>query len=152
MANHKPMSFNEICFPATNRDIIWEDSKKMIEERPILGWGLGGEFYRLARVEGGENIDNSFTPHNGVMQNLVNFGVVGGLIATIIFIIPYIKLGRIKTQYNQTLILIFGSSIAAIFYSASGFFTNPSAAIFIYLYFFHKKMTISNSLNNNNSV
>lgn len=123
---------------ATNRDIIWKDSKKMIEEHPILGWGLGGEFYRLARIEGGENVDNSYTPHNGVLQNLVNFGIVCGILATIIFVIPYFKLKHLKNKDCQNLVLIFGSSIIATFYSASGFFTNPSAAIFVYLYYFHQ--------------
>lgn len=124
---------------ATNRDIIWENSKRMIEERPVLGWGLGGEFYRLARIEGGEIVDNSFTPHNGVLQNMVNFGVLGGIIATLILVFPYLKMARIKNRYLQNLVLIFGASIIATFYSASGFFTNPSVAIFIYLYYCHKK-------------
>lgn len=137
---------------ATNRDIIWNDSKKMIEERPILGWGLGGEFYRLASIEGGEKVDNSFTPHNGVLQNFVNFGVVGGFLASLLFIFPYFKMRRLKNKERQTLVLIFGSSIIATFYSASGFFTNPSAAIFIYLYYFQKRRIVSIGQKNQNSV
>lgn len=124
---------------ATNRDIIWEDSKKMIAERPVLGWGLGGEFYTLSKLERGESVNNSYTPHNGVLQNMVNFGVIGGFIATLLFLIPYLYIKRIKDVNTQILVLIFGASIIASFYSASGFFTNPSAAIFIYLFYTRSK-------------
>ena len=108
----------------------------MIFERPVLGWGLGGEFYRLADYEGAIKVDNSFTPHNGVLQNMVNFGVFIGTIVSLLIIIPYFKIKRIKNIYYHDLVLIFGSAIVAIFYSASGFFTNPMVAIFLYLSYF----------------
>jgi O-antigen ligase len=118
---------------STGRDEIWKNSIEMIKERPILGWGLGGEFYRLAALEGVVDVDNSFTPHNGVIQNLVSFGVLFGSIATLIIIRPYLKINCIKDIFYHDMVLIFGSAIIAMFYSASGFFTNPLAAMFLYL-------------------
>lgn len=125
----------EISDPS-GRDEIWKNSLEMIFERPVLGWGLGGEFYRLADYEGAIKVDNSFTPHNGVLQNMVNFGVFIGTIVSLLIIIPYFKIKRIKNIYYHDLVLIFGSAIVAIFYSASGFFTNPMVAIFLYLSYF----------------
>lgn len=123
----------------SGRDEIWKHSIEMIKERPILGWGLGGEFYHLAALDGAARVDNSATPHNGVLQNLVNFGVFFGAIATIIIVRPYFRLRRIKDAYYHDLVLIFGSAFVAIFYSASGFFTNPMVALFLYLAYSYKK-------------
>ena len=126
----------------SGRDEIWKHSIEMINERPILGWGLGGEFYHLAAFDSVTSVDNSFTPHNGVLQNLVNLGVFFGTIATIIIVRPYFRLRRIKDAYYHDLVLIFGSAIVAIFYSASGFFTNPMVALFLYLAYSYKKTSI----------
>ena len=124
---------------ATGRDEIWNNSIKMISERPILGWGLGGEYYQLAAYEGAIEIDNSFTPHNGVLQNWVNFGVLIGSVVSIMIIRPYLNMRHIKDKYYHDLVLIFGSAIVAMFYSASGFFTNPMAAMFLYLSYLYSK-------------
>lgn len=122
----------------SGRDEIWMISKNMIYDNPILGWGLGGEFYHLAEAEGAIP-DSTFTPHNGILQNLVNFGVIGGFIASIMFIKPYFQLSRIKDSSYFDLCLIFGSIIIANFYSASGFFIKPACAIFIYLFYNYKR-------------
>lgn len=132
------ITFGELT-DSSGRDDIWKHSIEMIKEHPILGWGLGGEFYHLAALDGTTIVDNSATPHNGVLQNLVNFGVFFGTIATIFIIRPYFKLRCIKDNYYHDLVLIFGSAIIAIFYSASGFFTNPMVALFLYLAYSYKK-------------
>lgn len=123
----------------TGRDEIWAESFRMIAERPIFGWGLGGEYYHLAAFEGASTIDNSWHSHNGLIQNIVCLGVMGGFIANIIFIKPFLGISKIRCPYLHDLILIFGSSIVSLFYSSSGFFITPAAAIFTYLYYFSYK-------------
>lgn len=123
---------------SSNRDIIWNDSMAMIAERPFLGWGLGGEFYHLAMLEGGGVIDSSFHPHNGIIQLFVNFGLLGGIIALLIIIKPFFTIHKIRNTYNRDLCIIWGASFTACFYSASGFFILPNVAIFLYLYYFNR--------------
>ena len=127
----------------SNRDIIWDTTEQMIRDKPLLGWGLGGEFYYLAQADG-EIADASFTPHNGILQNIVNFGIIGGVIATAIFIIPYFNISKIKDQSYYDLVLIFGSSIIANFYSANGFFIKPSCSVFIFLFYSYYKWVNKN--------
>lgn len=122
---------------SSNRDIIWNNSIKLIFEKPLLGWGLGGEFVQLFRMEGGSVIDGSFTPHNSFLQNMVNFGVLGGIFVSILFIKPYLKLNNLSQSDNYSLLLIFSSMVLPCFFTASGLFVKPAAAIMYYL-FYHK--------------
>lgn len=123
---------------SANREHLWENGLQMIFDSPILGWGLGGEYYRMAQLEGSITADTTFTPHNGVIQNMVNFGILGGLIVTLLLLRPYFNLSRIKEQSHHDLVLIFGSSITASFLSSGSFFTMPATAIFLYMYYFRK--------------
>lgn len=127
----------------SGRDEIWEQSIQMIEERPIFGWGLGGEYYRLAMLENGaiptEDL-HTFTPHNGVLQNFVNFGIVFGLIINIIIFIPVFRMKKYRDSFLNDLILIFFSSaVVPCMVSASGLFIKPAVAAFLYLYYHIKQ-------------
>lgn len=124
---------------SSNRETIWEQSLRMIEQKPLLGWGLGGEYYELARrTEDAWIVDSSFNSHNALLQNFVNFGILGGFIANILFILPLFNLLKIKDQKQNDLILISGSAIVPCFISAAGLFVKPIAAIFFYLYYYKK--------------
>lgn len=120
---------------SSHRDDIWKEAFKMIQEYPIIGWGLGGEYYHMARVEGITIVDSSCHPHNGIIQNLVSFGVIVGSVVTFGIINPFFRIKRITFGTPRNLIIIFGSSIMACFYSAAGFFVMPSTAIFLFLYY-----------------
>lgn len=125
----------------SGRDEIWEICFKMIKERPVLGWGLGGEYFEIGRLLEGVKPENvlarDFNPHNGIIQNFVCFGVVGGLVANLFVIIPLLNLKRRKNKYTYSMILIFVSaSIIPICISSSGFFVKPGVAVALYLFYF----------------
>lgn len=120
---------------SSNRDDIWKDALAMIEERPIFGWGLGGEYYHMAKIEDATVVDTSCYPHNGIIQNIVEFGVILGLMVTYYLAKPYFKLKTVSYGSPRNLVMIFGSSILASFYSSGSFFLMPSTAIFVYLYY-----------------
>lgn len=129
---------------SSNRDLIWDQSIHMIEQRPLLGWGLGGEFYEMARLSGDADIiDNSFNAHNAFLQNFVNFGILGGLVASFIFIKPYFDIRRFKNTHLNDMILICGAAIVPCFISAAGLFVKPIAAIFVYLYYTYNKKRVN---------
>lgn len=125
---------------SSNRDEIWNQSMRMIEQRPILGWGLGGEYYELARAAGDVDvIDNSFNSHNAIIQNIVDFGVIGGIVASLIFIVPYFGMRRIENIYLHDFVVICGAAVLPCFISAAGLFVKPIAAIFFYLYYITRR-------------
>lgn len=125
------------------RDRIWAICFKMIEEKPLLGWGLGGEYYHIGKLYGvpyDEITAQAIHPHNGIIQNFVCFGLLGGLVSTLVVLLPLLQL-KTKDQYKHYLLLIFASSaIIPMCISNAGFFISPAVAI--YLYLFYRKMNI----------
>lgn len=122
----------------SGRDQIWAICFKMIEEKPILGWGLGGEYYNLGRLYGmsfDEITAQAIHPHNGIIQNFVCFGLIGGLISTLFVLLPLLHL-KCKNQYKHDILLVFASSaVIPICISNGGFFISPSVAIYLYLFY-----------------
>lgn len=128
----------------SGRDEIWTICFNMIEQRPILGWGLGGEYVNLAKVLGGvsasEASATAFNPHNGLIQNFVCFGVLFGLIVNIIVLIPLLNLNKYKDECLHDMILVFTSAaLVPMCISASGFFIRPEMALCLYLFYFGNK-------------
>lgn len=122
----------------SGRDDLWQICFEMIEERPILGWGLGGEYYQLGKMghaEPGAILHLAFTPHNGIIQNFVCFGLIGGLLATVIVLLPLFNLKRYRKVHELLLIFACASVIPACI-SSDGFFTKPQVAIYLYLFYF----------------
>ena len=131
------MMANDAFFESTERDELFAFTKGMILERPLLGWGLGGEFYHIAMGLYGYPIASSvFSPHNGVLENLVNFGIFGGSLATLMIVRPFFNINKNKNPYVNVLILISGAACLPMFFSAAGFFRKPIVALFLYLYYF----------------
>lgn len=124
-------------FDSTEREELSSFAKGMILDRPLLGWGLGGEFYHIAMYMYGFPIATSaFSPHNGVLQNLVNFGLFGGAFATLTLVRPFLSINKNKNPDVNVLVLMSGAACLPMFFSASGFFTKPVVALFLYLYYF----------------
>lgn len=127
----------------TGREEIWAMCFNMIEEKPIVGWGLGGEFTHLSLLIAGRyelGQITAFSPHNGIIQNFVNFGIVGGFISTLIIVLPLFHLKKYKNIYLHDMLLVFFSAgVIPECISASGFFTTPSVAVALFLFYFGGK-------------
>lgn len=127
---------------STERDELRKITMDMIKESPIIGWGFGGEYYEIAKRYGGAitGVNSYFNPHNGILQNLVEFGIFLGMFATILLVVPLFKIRRIKEGALKDLLVIFGASaIIPKLISAAGFFTHPEVAVFVYLYYFRNR-------------
>lgn len=129
----------------SGRSEIWALCYDMILEKPLLGWGLGGEYYHLARAYGGFSANASaYTPHNGVIQAFVNFGIIGGIIVLILFLRPLFCLKRIKEPYTKELILVTGSAaLIPCLISSDGLFYKPELAIYLYLFYQYGKNRVA---------
>ena len=123
---------------SSGREEIWRICSSMINEKPILGWGLGGEYYEIAHRMGAapEEISAGFSPHNGIIQNFVCLGILGGLLASLIVVIPIFSIHRIKNTYMRYLVAFFiCASIIPCLVSADGFFVKPAVAISLFLFY-----------------
>lgn len=136
------MASGEMADP-TGRDELSKIAWRMIWDSPAVGWGLGGEFYEISRQLGQfkAGVSNAaFTPHNGVLEFLISFGLLGGTLASLLFIVPFFKLGSVKDPYTALMVLIFGCAVVApSLLTADGLTIKPGAAIFIYLYYTRTK-------------
>ena len=124
----------------SGRDEIWRICGQMILEKPIFGWGLGGEYYKIGAELSNVPVDAvtaiAYNPHNGLVQNFVCFGIIGGLVANLIILLPLLNLKRYKDQNLHDLLLIFSaSSVIPLCISASGFFIKPGVSVFLFLYY-----------------
>lgn len=128
----------------SGRDLLRTISFDMIQEKPIFGWGFGGEYYEIAYRYSGVmsgHIDQSFNSHNGILQNLVNFGIVGGLISSFYCVRPLFGLRKMKSCVLYDIYLILGAvAIVPRLISATGFFINPDAAMILCLYYSKKQL------------
>lgn len=122
----------------SGRDALWAKCFDMIKERPILGWGIGGETTELA-FRMGHSASHSFSAHNGLIQNWLHFGVVLGSFVSLLFIIPFFRPFKFKNdKCLQGLIIILMSYYASRFISSSGFFVDPEISVFFYLFYCRK--------------
>lgn len=136
------MLSGESFFESTERLELWDISLNMIKDNPILGYGFGGEYYHIAIKYGAamDEATGAFHPHNGILQLLVDFGVIGGFFITLCCVRPFWGLRRtIKDDTTFDLILIFGSFLMPKLYSASGILISPEIAISLFLYYSNSK-------------
>lgn len=127
----------------SGRDELWKISLKMIEESPMLGWGLGGEYYHTAKMFYGSDAispDINCSAHNGIIQNFVNFGIIGGLFATMLVLYPLFHLKQIRDKYAYELVLIFAAvRIIPNCVSGDGFFMVLQCSVYLYLFYFRNR-------------
>ena len=127
----------------SGRDELWGICYKMIEQKPILGWGLGGEYYTIGKNMGviPELVTaEGCNPHNGIIQNFVCFGLLGGIIVNMLLLKPIFFLSKFR-GCNHDLVLIFlSASTIPITISSAGFFIKPAVAFAVYLYYYRNHL------------
>lgn len=133
------MKFAEASiFETSGRDEIWDICNNIMWDHPILGWGLGGECYPIyMRMDTFKEFGYGFSPHNGLLQLLLQFGVIFGSIAVILFLYPIFNMHKIQDLKRRDLVLIFCSSIAIpCCYSTGDIFLKPVVAVYLYCFYF----------------
>ena len=120
------------------RDMLRLYSISLIEERPLLGYGLGGDFAVLYEKAYGLSAKSgefsSLTPHNGVLQLMMNFGVIIGSILSLALILSIFYIRKIKDKDAKTISIILCSIyIIPSLTVGDGIFIKPGIALYIYL-------------------
>lgn len=119
-------------------------SMKLIAERPLLGWGIGGECYTIGRiVRGAGDVNVGFSPHNGILQHMLYFGVLAGNVVNLWLMLPIFKLHHIKDEFRHGIILVACSAyFITTLYSSCDILLKPAVAMYIYLTYFYKEKRI----------
>lgn len=134
------MAMSEIA-QSDARDDLRAIAIQMINERPILGWGIGGECYTMGmRYALGAEMSVGFSSHNGILQHMLYLGVFLGNIVNILLILPLFKLHKIRDQYRHGLILICGSAyFITTLWTSCDILLKPAVAIYLYLSYYNMK-------------
>lgn len=129
----------ELGEATSGRNYVWKAGLIMVSEKPILGYGIGGEYYGMTRLcerFTGIYVDevSSLSPHNGIIQLMLNFGVPIGLSISLWIILSILKLKNYKDPIVIDLfIIMFSSYIVPSMTVGDGIFIKPGIAIFIYM-------------------
>lgn len=128
---------NDTLQESTGREEIWGICNNMLLVHPVTGWGVGGECYEIYKELGSlGNYGYGNSPHNALLQFLLQFGIIGGLIAIFLFLIPIFKMHLIKDiNRNHLLLVLCSSSVIPCCYSAGDVFLKPAIALYFFLYY-----------------
>jgi O-antigen ligase len=88
----------------TNRDIIWQESIKLIKDKPLFGYGLGDTIIKI-------NNTVSYNSHNQILD----FFLEGGIISNILFFGAWIWIFFIRVPKS---IKFYTISISSLFFIA----------------------------------
>ncbi len=77
-----------------------------------------------------------FSPHNSIIQFLLEFGIFGGSVVSCIFIYPIFVLHKIQNIYLSSLILVFFSCSIVYFFSEGSAMSAPVTAIYLFLFYY----------------
>ncbi len=119
----------------SNRNTVWFSAIQLIKQNPIIGYGLGGDYYPMVRMSG--IIDDSYTSssaHNGFLQLMMFFGIPIGLFIGLWLFFSVFSVFRNKLFYYRELIIIcFAVFIIPSTTISDGLFIKPGVAMYIFL-------------------
>lgn len=129
------------------RDYIWKAGVDLILEKPLFGYGLGGEFYQMSykasEILGRGRIVSEvqdLTPHNGFLQLMLNFGVLIGIIIGLYILFSILKLQTSDHSHlKDMLIILFSVFIIPAMTVSDGIFVKPGIALYLFLVLDYKK-------------
>ncbi len=100
----------------TTRIGIWGDSIKMIEEKPVFGFGAGAFVWHYPKYKRDSFHCKITYTHNDYLHLLVDYGVVGFLIVLLFFIMHFARISRIRalTEYPNRQAVLMGATLSLV--------------------------------------
>tara|TARA_B100000315_G_C14520173_1_gene561133 strand:- start:741 stop:1367 length:627 start_codon:yes stop_codon:yes gene_type:complete len=96
---------------------MWESHFKLFLENPVIGYGNGENFAKIAK----KRVHRNYDPHSSLTGILVHFGIIGGIFLLTIYFKSFINyLDILKYQNNVHFIAPFMASIAFMIYQIGG--------------------------------
>jgi len=115
----------------SGRDAIWKKCIEMIQEKPLLGWGVGGEVRPLSiALSSSETI----TAHHGALELMLHYGIPIGMILSILVALLICRMFFIKNQFHKDLVLIYYCcAIVPMMLVGRQYLSNPQFFILLFL-------------------
>ncbi len=92
-----------------SRLLTWDASIKLIQEAPLLGYGIGDTndvlMKKYEELNYVSNYTNKYNAHNQFLQTFLQTGVIGFLILISIFILLALRMRRSRNEFSVFLIL-----------------------------------------------
>ncbi|MDH7446384.1 O-antigen ligase family protein [Aquimarina sp. 2201CG14-23] len=92
------------------RLLSWDASVKLIEEAPLLGYGIGDAndilIQKYKELGYAYNYENKYNAHNQFLQTTLQTGIVGLGVLVSIFILLAIRMKRSRNEFSVFLILM----------------------------------------------
>jgi O-antigen ligase len=129
---------------SNTRDELRGIALEMVSERPLIGWGVGGECNTIGLKMGmPTGASHAYSPHNGIIQLWLYFGVLIGSVVNLILILPIFRMNKIKNKYQHSLVLICCSAyFVTTLWSSCDILLKPAVAIYFYLTYFYKQSDV----------
>jgi O-antigen ligase len=133
-----------------NRTPAWLAAINLIEEKPLFGYGLGGDYYPISKLS--VLIDNRYgasSPHNGFLQLMMFFGIPIGLFFGLWLFFSILKIRKNYSYHHRELLIItFSIFIIPSMTIGDGIFIKPGVALYIYMILkYNSKNTFNDSVN-----
>jgi len=134
-----------------NRMPAWLAALNLIEEKPLFGYGLGGDYYPISKLS--VQIDSRYgagSPHNGFLQLIMFFGIPIGLFLGLWLFFSILKIRKnYSYQHRELLIITYSIFIIPSMTIGDGIFIKPGIALYIYMLFkYNSKNMFNDSVNN----
>lgn len=117
------------------RTYVWNIGLKLIEEKPIFGYGIGGDHYPMIRNS--RMIDSSRvaqSPHNGFIQLMLHFGIPIGLFIGLWIVLSLLKIRNDYSFFHRELIIIaFCVYVLSSITVGDMLLIKPGIAMYIYM-------------------
>lgn len=121
----------------SNRNPVWISAIQLIKKNPIIGYGLGGDYYPMVRMS--ELIDNSYTSssaHNGFLQLMMQFGIPIGLFIGLWLFFSIFKIrNNFSFQHRELLIITYSIFVIPSMTVGDDIFIKPGVSLYIFMMF-----------------
>lgn|GEM_PF-3987482 len=98
----------------SGRDVLAANAREMISQKPVFGWGVGAEVQVLGNY-----------PHNIILELMIDYGQVIGLLVFFMFLFLIIKAVFVSEEKSKELLFLFIPSGFVMLFVSSSYLTLP---------------------------
>lgn len=120
----------------SGRNHFFQAGWNQVMQKPIFGWGIGGDYNYMAYALGGnaQTVSTGVTCHNGMVQLMTYFGVIIGGVLSLMFAFLVFRAIKVYDFYSKVLICIFYSStVFPSLWFGDGLLFKPASAVYLFL-------------------
>lgn len=137
----------DVSSQLSGRDISWNAALELIEKKPFIGYGLGGDLYPMVELTGvlSDTGSTIHSAHNGFLDLMLYFGIPIGLFFGLWLVFSIFKIrNNYSFQHRELLMITFAVFVLPAMTVGGGVFTKPGIALYIYMILRYKPINYFN--------